>query len=253
MTQPPPPNAVPPPVSETGAQPLRSPSGRLPATPPPPRRRGCGSQILGGIGWLLTLILSAALAIAALAAIAYYLFGFTLATPDAIRQANADVGALQAQVATLESEAVALRGAGSESVETLGDALARVELLETQVAAYEGQAAALADQAATAVALSGDLEEGIAVAATIQAEGRENQVLVAVVATVQAENSARLADLQQRSERVTRFLQRLGDLAGDATLDAGGPPPTATPTAAQGAPTPTATPAAEDETVTPTP
>ena len=95
MTQPPPPSPVPPPVSEAGAQPLQSPSGRRPATPPPPRR-GCGSQILGGIGWLLTLVLSAGLAIAALAAIAYYLFGFTLATPATIRQASADVGALQA-------------------------------------------------------------------------------------------------------------------------------------------------------------
>jgi prefoldin subunit 5 len=252
MTQPPAPSPTPPPVSEAGAQRLQSPaSGRLPTTPPP-ARRGCGSQILGGIGWLLTLILSAALAIAALAAIAYFLFGFTLATPDQIRQANADVGALQAQVATLESEAVALRGSGSESVETLGEALARVEQLETQVAGYEQQAAALADQARTAAALSGELDEAIAVAATIQAEGREGQVLVAVVATVQAENTGRLAELQRRSEQVTRFLQRLGDLAGDATLEGGDPlAPTATPTAAQGGPT--ATPAADDETPTPTP
>jgi septal ring factor EnvC (AmiA/AmiB activator) len=240
MTQPPAPNNTP-------LSPEPSATGRLPNTPPARARRGCGAQLLATIGWLLTLALSVALALAAVAAIAYFLFGFTLATPNQLRQASADVGALQAQVATLESEASQLRGNGSEASESLGEAVARVEELESQLALYEEQAAALAQQATAAVTLSNELDENIAVAATIQAEGRENQVLVAVVATVQADNAARLAELQQRTERINRFLQRLGDLAGDATIDGGEPLPTGTP----GAPQATPTPAAEDETPEP--
>lgn len=235
------------------------PSAESPRRSQPTPRRGCGSQILGLLGWLLTLVLSVALALAAIAAIAYYLFGFSLATPGQIRQASADVSALQTQVATVESEAARLRGAEVESAGALEDALARVDQLETQVAIYERQAADLVAQADEAQALALELEENIDLAATIQAEGRDGQVLVAVVATVQAENGVRLNELQQRTERLSRFLQRLGDLAGDAAAleetpetsltatptAAGTPEPSstaATPAATSAQPTPTATP-----------
>ena len=230
MTQPPAPPTLPP----------SSATNRLPSAPSAPARRGCGSQILSLIGWALTLTLSVALALAAAAAVAYFLFGFTLATPNQIRQASTDLSALQTQVATIESEAARLRSGESESAGTLNDALSRVEELERQVAAYEQQAAALAGQAGTAVALSAELEENIALAATIQAERREGQVLMAVVATVQTDNAGRLAELQQRTERISRFLQRLGDLAGDAAAFDGTPLPTeATPTV--GTPEPSST------------
>lgn len=230
MTQPPAPPTLPP----------SSATNRLPSAPSAPARRGCGSQILSLIGWALTLTLSVALALAAAAAVAYFFFGFTLATPNQIRQASTDLSALQTQVATIESEAARLRSGESESAGTLNDALSRVEELERQVAAYEQQAAALAGQAGTAVALSAELEENIALAATIQAEGREGQVLMAVVATVQTDNAGRLAELQQRTERISRFLQRLGDLAGDAAAFDGTPLPTeATPTV--GTPGPSST------------
>ncbi|GAB4447488.1 MAG: hypothetical protein OHK0015_51550 [Chloroflexi bacterium OHK40] len=218
-------------------------TSRLPSATPP-SRRGCARGLLSLIGWLLTLLLSVALAIAALAAIAYFLFGFTLATPAQIRQTSADLAGMQTRVATLEAEATRLRSAESEAGDELAAAQARVEALETRVAGYEQQAGELASQAATAVALSGELEEGLALAATIQAEGQEGQVLVAVVATVQADSAARLADLQRRTDRLDRFLQRLSDLAGDAAAENGATAatPTPTPGPAEPTPTPTATP-----------
>jgi hypothetical protein len=207
---------------------------------PPNPRRSFASSVLGFIGWVFTLVLSVALALGALAAIAFYGFGITLATPGQIRQASADVFALQTQVATVEAEAARLRSAEIASADTLEDALLRVGELEAKVEAYERQAADLVVQADAAQALALELEENIDLAATIQAESRDGQVLVSVVATVQAENSDRLAELQARTERLSRFLQRLGDLAGDAAaLDE--TPASATPVATTGTAEPSAT------------
>lgn len=212
-----------------------------------PARRGCGSRLLGFVSWLLTLALSAALGIAVLAAIAYFIFGFTLATPRQIQQASADVATLQGQARTLSTEVAVARTAEAGASRELSAAGERLGDLEARLAAIEGQAAELADQSATAVALAGELRENAALAATIQAEGREGQLLVAVVATVQADNTARLSDLQRRTERINRFLTRLGDLAGDVAVE-DGPLPTemptpagATPTGSEATPTPAPT------------
>lgn len=255
MSYPPPPAPVPPASSNTSNT---STGQAAPPSPPArPSRRGCGSQILSFFGWVLTLALSVALALAAIAAIAFFVFGLTPATPNELRQAGADVAALQTQVATLEAETVRLRSSEAESSESLDDAVARVNELEAQVATYEQEVAELAGQAGTAAALSAALEENIDLAATIQAEGREGQVLVAVVATVQADNSARLDDIQARTERLSRFLQRLSDLAGDASFDAPAAEATAEPESDTATPTAaslrtTATPTAVRTTVTPT-
>lgn len=230
MSQPAEPSYTPPPSP--------SPTTTRLAPPPPARpRRGCGSQLLGFIGWILTLALSAALGIAALAAIAYFLFGFDLTTPGQIRQSSA----LATEVATLST-------AAAESARQISSANERVGELEAQVTGFEQQAAALAEQGATAAALSRELSENIALAATIQAEGRQGQILVSVVATTQADTAGRVAELQRRTDRITRFLERLGDLAGDVADDSA-PLPIDTPTAATATPaslapsaTPTATP-----------
>ncbi len=222
--------------------PRRTTSSTAPTPNPPPR--GCASRITGLIGWLLTLVLSAALAIAAAAAILYFVFGFTMNTPNQLRQASVDVAALSQENTNLHAEVAQLQTAVvSQSTEGNG-ARAQFDALETQVAAYELQASELADQAATSAALAGELNENIALAATIQAEGRENQVLVAVIATVQADNTTRLTDLQRRTDRIARFLQRLGDLAGDAALDSADELLTPTPAAALDS---------DDELLTPTP
>lgn len=241
----------PPPTAPLGG------TGRLPsATPPPPPRRGCGSQILGFVGWLLTLAFSAALGIAVLAAIAYFVFGFSLATPGQIRQASADVATLQGQARTLSTEVALARTAEAAAARELSAAGERLGELEARVDAIEVEAADLAGQSATAVALSGELSENIALAATIQAEGRDGQLLVAVVATVQADNVARLNDLQRRTERINRFLVRLGDLAGDVAGEDGPLPtelPAAVETPAAATPTPTPVAAAPTPTATRTP
>ncbi len=202
-------------------------SSRL-APQPPAVRRGCTQQLLSLFNWLLTLVASAALGIIALALIAYFVFGFTLATPDQIRQSSAAVRLLQTEVARFGTAE-----AGQAAV--LSTSTARIETLEAQTASLAQQEADLASQSATTVALGQELATAMAQAATIQAEGRESQVLVQVVATIQAENSARLATLEQRSDRVGRFIDRLGDLAGDVNNDTLSVP-TATPV-----PTPTVT------------
>jgi septal ring factor EnvC (AmiA/AmiB activator) len=214
-------------------------------TPAPPPQRGCAGRMLGLLGWVLTVLFSAALAIAAAAALLYFIFGFTLNTPNQLRQSTVDVAALSQENTTLRSEVAQLQTAiVGQSAD--GDAVqAQIATLEAQITSFEAQASALANQAATAAALAGDLNENIALAATIQAEGRENQVLVSVIATVQADNTTRLGDLQRRTDRIARFLQRLGDLAEDAALDSDGPLPTPTPLSTPtitAEPVPTATP-----------
>ena len=233
MTQPqdpeyaplPPANAVPP----------------IPTGPLRPPRRSCGSQILGLIGWLLTLALSVLLALAAAAALLYFVFGLNLATPGELRQASADVAAVRGQAEALQTEVALLRTAEAERAGELAGARERIDELERQAGELAAQTDDLAGQASAVAALGQELDENIALAATIQAEGREDQVLVAVVATLQADNAQRLDDIQARTDRLVRFLQRLGDITGDATLDE--TPATGTPTAEPSStlqPTPTA-------------
>lgn len=232
------------------SQPLPPP----PTAPPPPPasgrlinsevRRGCGSRLLSGLGWLMTVVLSAGLGVAVLAAISYFAFGLTLATPGQIRQSSTDIAALQRESLALRAELGLLRTAEAEQATALDTAATQLSLLETQVAGYNEQTTLLANQAATAAALGRELSLAIDQAATIQAEGRANQVVVQVVATIQAENTTRLNDLQQRADRVGRFLDRLSDLAGD--VNNGGPlapMPSPTPTVTpEPEPTPTAIP-----------
>lgn len=201
-----------------------------------PPRPGCGSRIVGLVGWIVTVLISAALAIAAAAAILFYYFGFNLGTPSQIRQSNLDLAALRATNAALQTEVVLLSTASAEQGSGVGSARERVDELEAKVSAYE-------QQAATTLALTQDLNDNIALAATIQAEAREGQLLAAVVATVQAGNTSQLSELERRTDRIARFLQRLGDIAGDlaseeALLPSPSPNLASTPTLT-GTPTPT--------------
>lgn len=218
----------------------------LPPVPPTtqivPPRRSCMSRVLGFVGWIITIVLSAGLAIIIAAAILFYSFGFNLSTPSQIRQASADVAALQSQNQALQTEVALLSTTGANQEGSVSSARERVDDLESKVTAYSQQAAELAGQSATAAALANDLTTNIALAATIQADARQGQLLAAVVATVQVGNTSKIDDLQRRTDRIARFLQRLGDLAGELSQEA-----TLTP-AANAAPA--ATPTAE---VTPTP
>ena len=201
-------------------------TGRLPV----PILQGCGRWLLGVIGWLLTLTLSVALGLVALAGIAYFGFGFDLATPGQIRQSSADVVALQTQAGVLTTEVALLRTAESEQARQLASANERVGVLEAQATNFAKQATTLAAQHGTTVALAGELRANIAVAATIQAEGQQAQIFVAVVATTQADTAARVTELQRRTDRITRFLERLSDLAVDVAGESAAVP-TSTPLA----------------------
>ncbi len=55
--------------------------------------------------------------------------------------------------------------------------------------------------------------------ATVIAEARESRDAVRLYATAEASRAALLNDLQRRSERLERFLQRLSDISSDAALD----------------------------------
>jgi hypothetical protein len=55
--------------------------------------------------------------------------------------------------------------------------------------------------------------------ATVIAEARESRDAVRLYATTEASRAALLNDLQRRSERLERFLQRLSDISSDAALD----------------------------------
>ncbi|WP_298400761.1 hypothetical protein [uncultured Chloroflexus sp.] len=233
----------------------QSDSNEAPVSPPPappaPRPRSCVSRIIGVIGWFLTVIIAAGLALAVAGGI-LVLLGVDLATPQQIRQASVDVQRLQA-ASTAQADTVAqLQTVQAQASIDLGNARERIDDLEAQAGRLVAAATAQAGQAATAVALGQALQTAVAEAAALQDQLREGQVVVAVVATVQAEQNARLREIERRSERLTRFLDRLSDIAADTVDDVGLPTPTATPPAT---PSPlTATPTATSvPPVTPTP
>jgi len=203
--------------------------------------------LLGFIGWLLTVTIAVGLALAASAGI-LYLLGVDLTTPQQIRQASIEVQRLQA-AATAQADTIAqLQTAQAQNSIETGNARERIDELETQARELAAAATAQAGQAITAVALGRTLQTAVAEAAALQDQLREGQILVAVVATVQATQNERIREIEQRSERLIRFLNRLSDIAADTADDTS--LPTTTPTAAPAPNTTTPTPIA---TTTPTP
>jgi septal ring factor EnvC (AmiA/AmiB activator) len=196
------------------------------ASPSRPPRRSCLSQILGFIGWIFTLVLSVGLALAAVALIAYFAFGFTLQTPGQVNSVPNEIAELRAandeanaRISDLQTQVAQQSSAGSDTNAQLGDLDGRIGTIQTQVALAEQQAAELQSLGRDMEALGQELEENIALAATLQAEARDDQVAIAVFSTVQAENTLRLSELQQKADRLTRFIERLGDIVGDTESD----------------------------------
>lgn len=195
----------------------------------PKPRRSCAGSLGGFFVWLLTLLLAVALSLAAAAAIAYYGFGYRQDTLAQLGRAGSDLEALRRQNNTLQTQVAQIEVRESSARETLDD-------VNRQIGEIQQQATALAG-------LEGNLRESIALAATLQATAREDRTTIAVFATTQAANAVRLADVEQRSERIARFLQRLGDIAGDTAADLNVSGPAATPTpAANATPPPVSTP-----------
>jgi septal ring factor EnvC (AmiA/AmiB activator) len=225
------------PSSSVPSSPPPGPShtGPLPATPPARPRRSCATQLAAFVGWLLTLALAVALAITAIGAIAFFVFGFTFDSARQLAGAGNQLTAIERQgaaqatsIALLETQAAVQARASSDADENLGQFQQDLGQFEqnlstvaTNLVAVNAQGEALVREATAIAELALELEENIAIVETVQAEGRDALIEVAVVATVQAQNSARLAELERRSEAFLRFLQRLNDLSGDAgDLDA---------------------------------
>jgi hypothetical protein len=181
-----------------------------------PRRRG---SFLGRLAAaLLMILISTALSLGAVAA-GFFSLGFTPDTPRRLAETQAENVALQTRVADLERRA-------SDSRESL-------DQLRTSLAEISG--------------IAGRLAESDMRSATVAAEARASRDAVALFATAEAERAGLLTTLRQRSERVERFVQRLGDIAQDAALDLSGAPAagaaataTPSPAAATAAPSPAA-------------
>ena len=205
--QPEPGTAMPPPAT-----------GPLAAPPPPARTRGgCAGRFFAA---LLVILITTFLALLAGAVGLLYL-GFTPATPQQLADAAAQVATLQAANASLQTQVAAADSRSSADHETLGEVKAQLEAI-----------AGLRDQLAQERAASA------AQSATLVADVRAGRDAVALFATAEAGRAALLAELERRSARVERFLQRLGAIANDTATEV----PSRTPSAPTPSPAPRATP-----------
>lgn len=200
--------------------------------PPPRRRGGFFGRLLAA---LLVILITSFVALMAGAVGLLYL-GFSPDTPRQLADVRAQLATVQSQSEALQSQNTFLqtevavesqRGQGDH--ELLGD-------IERQVGGLGDLQRQLRDER----------EAGISQNATLVAEARSSRDAVTLFATAEAGRSLLLDQLQQRSARVERFLERLSDVAGDAALDLGSAPVPgsavpATDTAAP-PPTPTAAP-----------
>jgi hypothetical protein len=166
----------------------------------------------------------------AIGAVGLLYLGFTPATPRQLNDAQIQLATVQAQNAALLTQVAANDQRGSTDHEVLGDLRRAVDDM-----------ASLRDQ------LRQERENSAIQNATLVADVRASRDSVALFATAEASRAALLVELERRSARVERFLQRLGDIANDTALDlANATPlvPTLTPSAAAPAQPATPTPAA---------
>ncbi len=211
MSQPEP-NQVPPAVTQS-------------LTPPVSQPRSCLRQIAGFIGWLFTLAIAVALTLVVAGGLLYWL-GVDLTTPQQIRQVSIDVQTLQALATDQATGIHQLQTTQAQLIGELGNARERIDELEAQANELAVVATTQAGNAATAVALGHTLQTAVAETGALQDQFREGQVLVAVVATVQAAQNEQIREIERRSERLIRFLNRLSDIAGDTADDIAVPTPT---------------------------
>jgi ABC-type bacteriocin/lantibiotic exporter with double-glycine peptidase domain len=197
-----------------------------PASSPPqtttlsaPPRKTCLSRIGSFFTWLFMLVLSVALVLVALGAIAYYGFGYTLDTPGRLIRASNEIAAvrqenstLQTQVTVMQTQAAQQSMRTSDNSELLDDVERNLDEIQRRSQEVEQ--------------LSNQLRENVSLAATIQSGARDDRVTVSVMATTQTERGQQITeiladveDLQQQTERIARFLQRLSDISGDTVLD----------------------------------
>ena len=191
--------------------------------PPAPPHRSCLSRIGSFFAWLLMLVLSAGLVLVALGAIAYYGFGYTLDTPGRLIRASDEVAAVQQENSTLQTQVVVMQTQAAQQAMRTSD---NSELLDD----VERTLDEIQQQSWEVEQLSNQLRENVSIAATIQSGAHDDRVLVSVMATTQAKRDVQVneiltnvEELQQQTERIARFLQRLSDISGDTALDLDNP------------------------------
>ncbi len=194
-------------------------------TPPVSQPRSCLRQITSFIGWLFTLIIAVALTLTVAGGFLYWM-GVDLTTPQQIRQASAGMQTLQMLATDQAIRINQLQTTQAQLGGELGSARERIDELEVRANELAVVATTQASYAATAVALGRSLQTAVAENVALQDQFREGQVLVAVVATVQATQNERIREVERRSERLIRFLNRLSDIAGDTADDVASPTPT---------------------------
>ncbi|MCS6840305.1 MAG: hypothetical protein NZ699_09135 [Roseiflexus sp.] len=187
-------------------------SESAPATPPPARRGGGFFARL--IAAFLVVLITTTITLLATGAMLLWL-GFTPEMPSEMDLAKTNVALLSRENANLVNRTYALETAvadlsrrASDHREALGDirsAIDDVRILREQVR-----------EQLTAI---------VAQNATLVADVRASRDQVNAFATAEAGRAALLQELDRRSQRIERFLQRLSDIAGDAALDLRGPTP----------------------------
>lgn len=194
-------------------------SESAPSSPPPPLqpvRRGGSGFFARLLAALLVILITTSITLLVTGAALLWL-GFTPATPVEIDAARVRVATLEAYNATIVSrvdaqatEIADLARRASDDRETLSDI--RLVIEDVQIVREQ-----VREQLTAVVAQN----------ATLVADARASRDQVAAFATAEAGRAALLQELDRRSQRIERFLQRLSDIAGDAALDLQRPAPVA--------------------------
>jgi hypothetical protein len=189
----------------------------LPAAATPVRGRGgCLGRFFSAV---LVVVITTFLALVA-GASALIWFGYT---PDTPRQ----LGAAQAQFATIQAQSAALQAQNSVLQTEVAAQAQRYGTDHETLGEISNQLANIAD---LRNALREERQQSASQNATLVAEARDSRNAVAIFATVEAGRAVLLAELDRRSARVERFLQRLSDISSDTALDLGATPAPVLPT-----------------------
>jgi len=182
-----------------------SPAIPLAAAAPARSRFGCLGRFFSAI---LVIVITTFVALVA-GASALLWFGYT---PDTPRQ----LGAAQAQLATVQAQGDALHAQNSALQTEIAAQAQRYGTDHETLDEINNQLANIADLRNT---LRDERQQSASQNATLVAEARDSRNAVAIFATIEADRAVLLADLDRRSARVERFLQRLSDISSDTALD----------------------------------
>jgi hypothetical protein len=170
--------------------------------------RGRGSCLGRFFSAVLVILITTFLALLA-GASALIWFGYT---PDTPRQ----LGEAQILLATVQAQSVALQAQNSALQTDVAVQAQRYGTDHEMLGEINNQLANIAD---LRNALREERQQSASQNATLVAEARDSRNAVAIFATVEAGRAVLLAELDRRSARVERFLQRLSDISSDTALD----------------------------------